>query len=101
MYTDLREFELARKSMPSASQDVKDLIAKQADWAMYTNDQQTAWYVCVYVVYSKKCTANACASLIVLLLTVSELTVLSCVVCLCVCHSFVLSHFSYVLEQFR
>lgn len=45
MYTDLREFELARKTMPSTHQDVKDLIAKQADWAMYTNDQQTAWYV--------------------------------------------------------
>lgn len=45
MYTDLREFELAKKSMTSADQDTKDLMTKQADWAMNTNDQNTAWYV--------------------------------------------------------
>ena len=45
MYTDLREFDLAKKSMTSADQGVKDLITKQADWAMNTNDQSTAWYV--------------------------------------------------------
>lgn len=42
MYTDLREFDLAKKSMTSADQGVKDLITKQADWAMNTNDKNTA-----------------------------------------------------------
>ena len=44
MYTDLREFDLAKKSMLTAGQNVKDLITKQADWAMNTNDSNTAWY---------------------------------------------------------
>ena len=43
MYTDLREFELAKKYMTTANQDVKELIAKQADWALNTNDPNVAW----------------------------------------------------------
>ena len=48
MYTDLREFDLAKKYMTTANQDVKELIAKQADWAMNTNDPVVAWYVAFF-----------------------------------------------------
>lgn len=43
MYTDLRDFELAKKYMTTSNKDVKELISKQAEWAMNTNDQQAAW----------------------------------------------------------
>ena len=43
MYTDLREFELAKKYMVTSNQEVKELIAKQADWALNTNDPNVAW----------------------------------------------------------
>ena len=45
MYTDLREFELAKKYMTTSNDEVKELIAKQADWALNTNDPNVAWYV--------------------------------------------------------
>ena len=51
MYTDLREFELAKKYMTATNQDVKELIAKQADWAMNTNDPNVAWYICTLCMY--------------------------------------------------
>ena len=43
MFTDLREFEQAKKFMTSTNQDAKGLISKQADWAMNTNDPHAAW----------------------------------------------------------
>ena len=45
MYTDLREFKLAKKAMSTADPGAKDLLTKQADWAMNINDLNTAWYV--------------------------------------------------------
>lgn len=46
MYTDLREFKLAKKSMSTNDPGTKDLLAKQAQWAVDINDLVTAWYVC-------------------------------------------------------
>ena len=43
MFTELRDFELAKKFMANSSKDASDLIALQADWAMTTNDPQAAW----------------------------------------------------------
>ena len=45
MYTDLREFDLAKKYMATSNMEAKELIAKQADWALNTNDPNVAWYV--------------------------------------------------------
>ena len=45
MFTELREFELAKKFMMSTNQDTRELIAMQADWAMNSNDPQAAWCV--------------------------------------------------------
>lgn len=43
MYTDLREFDLAKKYMTASNHDTKNLIAKQADWAVKTNNLSVAW----------------------------------------------------------
>ena len=44
MFTELREFELAKKYMMTANRDTKGIMAMQADWAMNINDPQAAWY---------------------------------------------------------
>lgn len=44
MFTDLRQFDLAKEFASKSSQNnVKHLITKQADWAKTTNDPQAAW----------------------------------------------------------
>jgi len=43
MFTELRDFELAKKFMSNTGKDASELIAMQADWAMTTNDPQAAW----------------------------------------------------------
>ena len=54
MYTDLCEFELAKKYMKDSTSTstegaetqttAKELMTKQAEWAKTTNDSETAWY---------------------------------------------------------
>ena len=44
MFTDLRQFDLAKDFLGGSNQkNVKELITKQADWARTTNDPQAAW----------------------------------------------------------
>ena len=43
MFTELRDFELAKKFMTSSGKEASELIGMQADWAMTTNDPQAAW----------------------------------------------------------
>ena len=43
MYIDLREFDFAKKLMAGTNYNVKDLMTKQADWAVHTNDPHGAW----------------------------------------------------------
>lgn len=48
MYTDLREFDLAKEfMMETETQDVKQFMTKQADWCKTTNDPTAAMYVTV------------------------------------------------------
>lgn len=48
MYTDLREFVLAKEfMMETDTQDVKQFMTKQADWCKTTNDPTAAMYVTV------------------------------------------------------
>lgn len=45
MYTDLREFDLAKEfMMETGTQDVKQFMTKQADWCKTTNDPTAAMY---------------------------------------------------------
>ena len=51
MYTDLREFDLAKEfMMESDTQDVKQFITKQADWCKTSNDPSAAVYASPCVV---------------------------------------------------
>ena len=44
MFTELHQFDLAREFMHSRDQeDMKYLMAQQADWAKTTNDSEAAW----------------------------------------------------------
>ncbi len=43
MFTELRDFEMAKKFLSLSGKGASDLIALQADWAMTTNDPQAAW----------------------------------------------------------
>lgn len=46
MYTDLREFDLAKQfMMETEAQEVKQFMTKQADWCKTTNDPTAAMYV--------------------------------------------------------
>ena len=48
MYTDLREFDLAKQfMMETEAQEVKQFITKQADWCKTTNDPTAAMYVTI------------------------------------------------------
>ena len=46
MYTDLREFDLAKEFMVE-TEDVKQFMTKQADWCKTTNDPTAAMYVTI------------------------------------------------------
>lgn len=44
MYTDLRDFDAAKKFLGAVNQDIKGLLIKQADWALRNDDLNAAWY---------------------------------------------------------
>ena len=44
MFTDLRQFDLAKEFLSTGAQDgTRELITKQAEWAKDTNDPEAAW----------------------------------------------------------
>ena len=44
MFTELRQFDLAKEYMKFKDQDdMTKLITQQADWAKITNDPESAW----------------------------------------------------------
>ena len=48
MYTDLREFDLAKEfMMETETHNVKQFITKQADWCKTTNEPTAAMYVTI------------------------------------------------------